>query len=63
MTYLTVKLLAEKYEGVFSENAIRRMIFHEHENGLHKHVRRVGRKVLIVEDGFEQWMEEQNEHA
>jgi hypothetical protein len=59
--YLTVKLLAEKYEA-FTEASLRHFIFHEHSNGLHKAIRRVGTKVLIDEDKFIEWIEERNGH-
>ena len=42
---------------------LRHLIFHEHENGFHKCVRRVGRRVLIDEMAFFQWMEGQGNVA
>ena len=42
---------------------LRHLIFHEHENVFHKCVRRVGRRVLIDEMAFFQWIEEQGNVA
>jgi len=36
------------------------LIFHEHTNGFHKVVRRVGRRVLIDEKAFFEWVDEIN---
>jgi hypothetical protein len=40
---------------------LRHLIFHAAKNGFDKVIRRVGRRVLIDEDAFFQWVEEQNE--
>lgn len=39
---------------------LRHLIFHENTNGFSKVIRRCGRRVLIDEAAFFQWMEEQN---
>lgn len=39
---------------------LRHLIFHEHSNGFHTVVRRCGRRVLIDEAAFFQWVENQN---
>jgi len=39
---------------------LRALIFNEHKNGFHKVVRRIGRCVLIKEDEFFKWVEENN---
>lgn len=64
-TWLTVKLLAEA-EPAFTQAAIRNLIFKSEDrksslgvipgNGLAKHIRRVGRKVLINHHGFKAWL-------
>jgi hypothetical protein len=41
---------------------LRHLIFHEHTNGFSKCVRRIGRRVLIDEAKFFEWVEEQNKH-
>jgi hypothetical protein len=37
--------------------AMRWMIWKARENGLDKHIRRIGRKVLIDENGFWEWID------
>ena len=39
---------------------LRHLIFYEKTNGFHKVIRRCGRRVLIDEAAFFQWMEAQN---
>lgn len=56
---LTVKQMAEKHPA-FSEAALRYYIFNEKQNNLSDAIRRIGRKVLINEDAFFQWIETQN---
>ena len=38
---------------------MRHLIFHENENGFHKCVYRVGKRVLIDEKAFFEWVAEQ----
>lgn len=54
--YLTVKQVAVKHPA-FSESSIRYHIFHEKTNGLSNAIRRVGRKILINESVFLEWLE------
>lgn len=56
---LTVRQMAEKHKA-FSEASLRYYIFHENTNGLSKALYRVGRKILINEDLFFSWIDEQN---
>jgi len=37
--------------------AMRWMVWKAKENGLDKHIRRIGRKVLIDENGFWEWID------
>lgn len=57
--YLTVKQMAAKHQ-IFSENSLRYHIFHEKSNGLDIAIRRVGRKILLNEDAFFEWVENQS---
>ena len=43
-------------QPAFSESAIRWHIFNARQNGLQRHIRRVGRKVLINVSGFSEWI-------
>lgn len=56
--YLTVKQMAARHPA-FSESSLRYHIFHEEANGLAKAIRRVGRKILINENLFLNWLESQ----
>jgi len=61
---LTVNQFVEKYRA-FKIGGVRSLIFNEHKNGLAKSgaVVRVGRKILINESKFFDWVESQNEVA
>jgi hypothetical protein len=48
---LTVRQLSEKYPA-FPQGGIRHLIFHEKENGFDIVTIRLGRKVLISEEAF-----------
>jgi len=52
---LTVKQFAEKHPA-FSQGSLRYHIFHEHTNGLEAALVRIGRKVLIKESAFFDWV-------
>ena len=39
---------------------LRHLVFHEHTNGFHKVIRRVGKRILIDESAFFAWVEKQN---
>jgi len=55
-SYLTVKQTAERYPA-FTENAIRWAIFNRDRNGFNAVIRKVGKKVLIDEAAFVEWIE------
>jgi hypothetical protein len=58
--YLTVNQATAKYP--FSSHAsMRYNIFNAEKNGLHKAILRVGRKVLIDEEKFLEWLESHRE--
>ena len=57
----TVKKTAENYPEVFTESAIRWLIFNEKYNGFSRCIRRIGRKVLIDLDQFELWIDAQGQ--
>lgn len=56
--YLTVKQTAQKYPA-FPEGGLRHIIFHSESNGFDSVITRVGRKVLISETAFIDWIENQ----
>lgn len=53
----TVAQLADELPA-FDEPAIRRLIFHAEDNGLAPAIFRIGRRVLIHEKLFNEWIEE-----
>lgn len=54
--YVTVKQLADE-NSAFTEGALRSLIFFSKDNGFHKCMRRVGRRVLISRSDFVEWIE------
>lgn len=42
-------------------SSLRHFVFNEHENGFDRVLRRVGRRVLIDEQAFFEWVEKQNQ--
>lgn len=67
MTPLTIRQLSERYPA-FSEPSLRNLVFCAKPrqstkgqipgNGLDKAILRVGRKVLIDAEGFQEWLQE-----
>ncbi len=59
--YLTVKLFTEKHPS-FSSGSLRTLIIGERRNGLAKAcaIIRIGRKILIDEQKFFDWVKTQN---
>jgi hypothetical protein len=56
----TVRQMAERHPA-FSENSLRYHIFHSESNKLNKALIRVGRKVLIKEPAFLEWLDSQSQ--
>ncbi len=54
--YLTVKQMAQRHPA-FSEASLRYHIFNETKNGIDKAIKRVGRKILIKEERFFEWLD------
>lgn len=57
---LTVRQLSERHPA-FPQSGIRYLIFHSQKNGFANCIRRVGRKILIDEALFFNWVEAQNQ--
>lgn len=55
----TVKQIPDLYPGVFTQSSIRWLIFNEVQNNFSSCIRRIGKKVLIDLDLFEQWIDNQ----
>jgi hypothetical protein len=54
--YLTVKMLAEK-DPCFSEGSLRWLIHQSKENGFERCLRRIGRRILICEEEFYEYID------
>jgi len=54
--YLTVKQTAERYPA-FTEGAIRFLIFNRERNGFAPVVRKLGKKIILDEAAFVEWIE------
>ena len=63
-TLLTVKQFPQKHPA-FSEGGLRHLIFYSDTNGLKKSgsILRNGRRVLIHEEKFFMWLEQQNQNS
>lgn len=59
--FLKVSQVPKFYGDAFTENTIRNFIFHERTNGFYQCVSRVGRKVLINTDKFNEWIESEKQ--
>lgn len=56
----TVKNVPAKYpDANFTQSSIRWLIFNAKDNGFSSCIVRIGRKVLIDLDSFEDWLDEQ----
>ena len=54
----TVKKLPLLYpDASFTESSVRWLIFNSRENGFDSCIRRIGRKVLIDVEAFEEWLD------
>lgn len=58
MTLMTIRQFASKHTA-FTEGSLRHLIFYERTNGMSMCIRRVGRRVLIDEETFFLWIEQQ----
>jgi hypothetical protein len=56
--YATVKRMAEIYKEIYSEAALRKLILNGSKNGIDKCIRRIGGKIIINTEAFDNWIEE-----
>ena len=57
--YLTPKQLTEMKGYPFSIGQIRHYLHFRHKNGLNKAVRKIGKRIVVRIDLFEDWIESQ----
>ena len=60
LKWATVRQTAEQYKS-FSEGSLRYWIFNSRKNGLEKCLRRIGSKLLINLEEFDQWIDDHKE--
>jgi len=58
MKYLTIKQLAEDERFPVNMGQLRDFLMRRHDNGLELAVRKVGKRLYVREDLFEQWFEQ-----
>ena len=54
--YMTIKQTAQKYPA-FSEGSLRWLWFNGEKNGFSSCVRKIGKRILVVEPLFISWLE------
>ena len=59
----TIKQLSAESGGSFSEGSLRWLVFNAQENGLNSALVRVGRRVLVDMDRFNEWLSNQRAAA
>jgi hypothetical protein len=59
--YCTPQQIISDDQFPFTIGQLRHLLLHRHKNGLKKAVRRIGKRLYIRRDLFEQWIEEQKE--
>lgn len=52
-----------EYHDHPSVGGLRHLIFHAESNGFSKCIKRIGRRVLIDEPRYFEWVDEQNNHS
>ena len=57
MTYCTLKQVVESCKYPFYMGQVRHFLLHRHKNGLDKAVRKIGKRVYLNGELFEQWIE------
>jgi hypothetical protein len=58
--YLSVNQIAKSREYPFSLGQLRYYLTKRHLNGLDKSVRKIGKRIYVHKDFFEQWIESQS---
>jgi hypothetical protein len=61
MKFASVRKTAELYKDIYTDWGLRRLIVNKEKNGFNKCLIRVGKKIIIDLEKFEQWLNEQHE--
>ncbi|MBS0604916.1 MAG: hypothetical protein JSS60_07770 [Verrucomicrobia bacterium] len=59
--YATIEQIVNSSKYPFSEAQMRHLLLHRHKNGLSNSIRKIGKRLYIRLDLFEQWIESQTE--
>lgn len=63
IVYLSTQQIVDNPRYPFSAGQIRHYLLKRHKNGLEKAIRRIGKRLYIRQDLFDQWIEEQAAHG
>ena len=55
--YRTIRQIAESSQYPFTIGQLRYYLMFRHKNGLEKAVRKIGKRIYLREDLFEEWIE------
>lgn len=55
--YLNVKQIVEDGQYPFTRGQVRQMLLLRHRNGLDSAVRKIGRRIYVNKEQFDQWIE------
>jgi hypothetical protein len=58
--YRTIRQISESGRYPFTIGQLRYYLMFRHKNGLKKAVRKIGKRIYLREDLFEEWIESQN---
>lgn len=59
--YLTLEQIVENENYPFTRGQIRALLLARHKNGLSKSVRKIGKRLYIRKDLFDEWIESQQD--
>lgn len=59
ITYLSAPQIIDNPRYPFTMGQLRHFLLNRHKNGLNKAVRRIGKRLYIRQDYFDQWIEKQ----
>lgn len=63
INYLSTQQIEDCPRYPFSMGQIRNFLLNRHKNGLSKAVRRIGKRLYIRQDLFDDWIEAQGNHG
>jgi len=59
--YLSVKQIIECNQYPFTEGQVRNFLLFRHRNGLQEAVRKIGKRLVLRKDLFDEWIESKSE--